>query len=349
MSSAENSNRSSAAAEAADWYARLRAQDVTEIDGLRFRAWISGAPERRQEFEALEKLWQGLGQLEQSPAMQRTREAITARRRRNAHPRARRQLAIAAAAILSVGTSTWFWQQLTLDVYVTDVGELRTIPLDDGSVVTLNTATKVKFDYSESTRRVELLKGQASFEVAKDPGRPFVVSVAGGEVRALGTVFDVYKENDKVTVTLLEGKVTVSPSIPQPDDAGDVTSQGSALRSEVQPLVLSPGEQISYEPTVISETLAPITIAAVDVRRVTAWRARKLAFRDTLLTDAIAEANRYSNDQIVLEAPGLTTARLSGSFEAGKNEIFAEGLRTFFGFKVARRSDGTIILTQAPE
>ncbi len=348
MSSAENSNRSSAAAEAADWYARLRAQDVTEIDGLRFRAWISGAPERRQEFEALEKLWQGVGRLEQSPAMQRTREAILVRRRKSAHPRARRQWAIAATTILSVGAAAWLWQHLTMDAYVTDVGELRTIPLDDGSVVTLNTATEVRFDYSENTRRVELLKGQASFEVAKDPARPFVVSVAGGEVRALGTVFDVYKDNDKVTVTLLEGKVTVSPSIPHSRDAGDV-SPSPALRGEVAPLVLSPGEQISYEPTVASETLEPITIATVDVRRVTAWRARKLAFRDTLLTDAIAEANRYSNDQIVLEAPGMAAARLSGSFEAGKNEIFAEGLRTFFGLEVERRDDGTIILTQAPE
>src|SRR5262249_22068718 len=163
----------------------------------------------------------------------------------------------------------------------------------------------------------------------------FVVKVGDREVRALGTIFDVYKNADKVTVTLLEGKVAVSPSgvdpstFRHPRESGDPSSPQSTSKAEVQPVVLSPGEQISYVPAVVSDTIESIRVAAVDMPRVTAWRARKLAFRDTLLTDAIAEANRYSKEQIVLEAPGMEAARLSGSFEAGKNELFAEGLRTF--------------------
>lgn len=352
MSSDENSSGSSAATEAADWYARLRAPDVTEIDGLRFRAWISGSPDRRREFEALEALWQGLGDTEQLPAMQRTREAILARRRKAVRPRARRRWAIAASILLCAGAAAWLWQHWTSNVYATDVGELRAIPLSDGSVVTLNTATEVRLRYTETARRIELVNGQASFEVAKDAARPFVVSVGGGEVRAVGTVFDVYKGKDKVTISLLEGKISVSPSLRHSRDRADAIPEAaptSAAQSEIAPFVLNAGEQVSYVPIAIAERPTPITITAVDVPRVTAWRIRKLAFKDTLVTDAIAEANRYSREQIVLEAPGMETARLSGSFEAGKNEVFAEGLRTFFGLQIERRGEDRIVLTRTAE
>lgn len=339
----DRTNHSSAADEAADWYARLRAQDVTEIDGLRFRAWLSGPPERRREFEALERLWQGASPLEQSPAMQRTRELILARRRKAARPRTRHIWAIAAMILLTMTLVVWYWLEPRSDALVTDVGELRSIPLSDGSVVTLNTATEVRLLYSNAERRMELLKGQANFEVARDAARPFIVKVGDREVRALGTVFDVYKGTDKVTVTLLEGKVAVSAV---PHGSGPFGAPEPTSSAEPAPLVLQPGEQVSYVPTTPVATVAPTKIAAVDVPRVTAWKARKLAFRDTLLTEAIAEANRYSREQIVLEAPGMAAARLSGSFEAGKNDLFAEGLRTFFGLRMEHRDDGRIVLTQ---
>jgi transmembrane sensor len=348
--SAADSNRSSAAAEAADWYARLRAQDLTEMDGLRFRAWLGGSAENRREFEALERVWRGIGALEQSPAMRHTRDAIIARRREAARPRARRMWAIAATTLLTLAAGSWYWLHRASNVYVTDVGELRTVPLSDGSIVTLNTATEVRLDYSDSRRRIELLRGQASFEVAKDPARPFIVSVGNQEVRALGTVFEVYKAADKVTVTLLEGKVAVSPLLEQKTGNPAESHQEQPADKAAEPVILNPGEQISYLlRAAVIQVPKPITIAAVDVPRVSAWRARKLSFRDTLLPDAIAEANRYSKEQIVLEAPGMETARLSGQFEAGKNELFAEGLRTFFGLEVEHRGDDRIILSRVSD
>jgi transmembrane sensor len=277
--------------------------------------------------------------------MQRTRDLIMARRRKAAGRSARRIWAVAATVVLTVSAAVWVLQRSASDVVVTDVGELRTLPLSDGSVVTLNTATEVRIHYSQTGRRIELLQGQASFEVAKDPARPFVVSAGGREVRALGTVFDVYKGKDKVTVTLIEGKVAVASSAGSPTVASPEAPVDAATKARAAPVVLNPGEQVSYTPTAMTEPLEPIAIAAIDVPRVTAWKARKLAFRDTLLTEAIAEANRYSHEQIVLEAPGMESARLSGSFEAGKNELFAEGLRTFFGLKVERQGDDRIVLT----
>jgi transmembrane sensor len=78
---------------------------------------------------------------------------------------------------------------------------------------------------------------------------------------------------------------------------------------------------------------------------VEAWRARKLDFSDTPLSEAIAEANRYSMVQIVLEAPAFKNERISGRFEAGRNDLFAEGLEGYFHFHVERSRDGQIVLT----
>jgi transmembrane sensor len=202
------------------------------------------------------------------------------------------------------------------------VGEQRTVPLADGSIIVLNTATELRLHYGVDRREVELVHGQASFDVAKDVRRPFIVRAGRGEVRALGTVFDVYRSSDTVTVTLIEGAVAVTP------DSGEV--------------VLAPGEQLTF-----ADGSGPAKRLAADVKRVTAWRARKLDFSDTPLAEAIAEANRYSVDHIILDAPDLEGARISGTFEAGKNDLLVEGLQSYFHLDARRTTDHHIVLTAA--
>jgi transmembrane sensor len=213
------------------------------------------------------------------------------------------------------------WQQLfAFDTFITDVGELRTIRLDDGSTVTLNTSSEIRVRLSRSARQIDLVAGQASFDVAQDPSRPFLVRVRGAEVLALGTMFDVYRRDRDAVVTLIEGRVSVAPN-------------GA-------PLVLSPGEQLTFG----APDRAPVRTTA-DLRRVSAWRSRKMDFVDTPLAEAITEANRYSRLKIDLRAPELADARISGIFEAGHNDIFAEGLRAYFGLQVHRAADDLIVLT----
>jgi transmembrane sensor len=338
MSNSRATERSSVATEAADWYARLHAENVTELDAVRFRAWIAGDPERRREFEAIDAFWDDLGAIENSPEVQRERAAIA--RRRALSPKVaaapattvRRRYrgkglwAAAAAMLLVLGAVIWIQQQ-TPDGYVTNIGEQRTVPLADGSVVTLNTATEIRLHFSADRRGVELVSGQANFEVAKDAGRPFVVTAGGSEVRAVGTQFDVYKTADKVTVTLIEGKVAVK----------EAQVLAGASPAEIN---LTAGEQVSYE----TKTGA-VQRANADIPRVSAWRARKLDFSDTPLADAIAEANRYSRVQIELDAPELQNARISGTFEAGRNDLFVEGLQSYFQLNIERQVDRRIILT----
>jgi transmembrane sensor len=337
MSDVKLTERSSIATEAADWYARLRAENVTELDAVRFRAWIAGDPERRREFEAIDEFWDDLGAIENSPEVLRERATIARRRALSLKPaiapaatrgtyNRKRVWAVAAAVLLVVGTLLLVQRQTT-DSYVTTIGEQRSVPLADGSVVTLNTATEIRLHFSADRRGVELVSGQANFEVAKDASRPFVVTAGGSEVRAVGTQFDVYRTADKVTVTLIEGKVAIKEA---PVEAG-------ARTVEVN---LAAGEQLSYE----TKTGA-VRRASADIPRVSAWRARKLDFNDTPLADAIAEANRYSRVQIELDAPELQGARISGTFEAGRSDLFVEGLQTYFQLNVDRPADRRIVLT----
>jgi len=338
MSDSHATKRSSIATEAADWYARLRAENVTELDAVRFRAWIAGDPERRREFEAIDAFWDDLGAIESSPEVLRELAVIARRRALASKPAiagsttirrrygGERFWAVAAAVLLTVGTLFWIQHQPT-DRYVTSIGEQRIVPLADGSVVMLNTATEIRVHFSPDRRGVELVSGQANFEVAKDARRPFVVTAGGSEVRAVGTQFDVYKTADKVTVTLIEGKVAVKEA---QVEAGTNTSE----------INLAAGEQVSYE-----VKTGAVRRASADIPRVSAWRARKLDFSDTPLADAIAEANRYSRVQIELDAPELQNARISGTFEAGRNDLFVEGLQSYFQLNIERQVDRRIVLT----
>jgi transmembrane sensor len=326
-----------AAIEAADWYARLRAENVSEIDAARFRAWIAADPAHRREFEAVDDFWDDLEAISASPEVLRERGAIARRRAagvpKNAGAGRRIVWAAAAAVLLVIGFMVWTHGART-DGYVTGVGEQRIETLSDGSVITLNTATEIRLHFSPERRGVELISGQANFEVAKDAARPFIVTAGNRSVRAVGTQFDVFKSGDKVTVTLIEGKVAVTPADASPTPA----LRSSSTQSDE--IVLAAGEQISY-----GLKSSPTAPKDADIPRVEAWRARKLDFSDTPLAEAIAEANRYSVVQIVLEAPAFKDERISGRFEAGRNDLFAEGLEGYFHFHVERLREGQIVLT----
>jgi transmembrane sensor len=326
-----------AAVEAADWYARLRAENVSEIDAARFRAWIAADPAHRREFESIDDFWSDLEVIAASPEVLRERAAIARRRaaaaRKPIRPGRRIVWAAAAAVLLVIGVVA-FTHGARTDRYVTGIGEQRIVTLSDGSVITLNTATDLRLDFSPARRGVELVSGQANFEVAKDAARPFVVTAGNRSIRAVGTQFDVFKSGDKVTVTLIEGKVAVTPADVSP------ASASRSLSTKPDEIVLAAGEQLSY-----GLKSAPTAPKDADIRRVEAWRVRKLDFSDTPLAEAIAEANRYSVAQIVLEAPAFKDERISGRFEAGRNDLFAEGLEGYFHFHVERLRDGQIVLT----
>jgi len=302
--------------QAAKWLTELPGASVETH--TRFVGWLKTSPRHVEEFLVFQALWSELDgldpqhQLDLQPliASARTHHAgaqIVPFRRiaqqlraavpsRLEHAGLRSYLAVAAAlACLSIA---FVWPGLRLlsprdDIYTTSIGEQRAIKLDDGSFVYLNTGSRVQIHYSNRTRELRLLDGEALFSVAPVKDRPFRVYAGDTVIEALGTQFDVYRRAENTTVAVIEGRV------------------GVAGRHSTAPTEASAGEQAA-----ISSTGAITKHQLADVADATAWRARRLVFTSNTLADVAAEFNRYNRLKIEIESDAVRSRRIIGTFSA---------------------------------
>jgi len=212
----------------------------------------------------------------------------------------------------------------------TSVGEQRTLILEDGSHVTLNTDTHVRVQYDSKRRAVYLQSGEALFDVARQgPEKPFVVIAAGREISALGTSFVVRRDTQRLSVTLMEGQISVAPSgaNQHPNEAGSRT--------------LNPGERLTYADDGTPKLDYP------SLSLVTAWRQGHVQLDNTALADAISELNRYSETQIVLNDQKVGSLPVTGVFRAGDSLSFARAMAQIYGFHWTERSR-QIVITGTP-
>jgi len=241
--------------------------------------------------------------------------------------------AIAAGFLLAVaGSLAWYVWQTEPD-YSTPVGGLSSVPMPDGSKVTLNTDSEIRVAVTENERRVELRQGEAFFEVAKDPSRPFVVIVGKKRVVAVGTAFSVRRNGDDVRVAITEGRVRI-------EDAADRSTAPDAVDDKV--LTLSAGSIARATDAGVLVQQKPIPEIQSDL----SWRTGYLIFRDTALADAIAEFNRYNVRKILIEDPNVAAIRVSGKFRSTQFEAFVRLLEEGFPVR-ARIVDGQIVLTDS--
>lgn len=318
---------SRAAEEAATWHGRLGRSLVSAEELAAFRDWRA-VPENAAAYQAVEALWRQSGKLASDPDIAALTQDALDRTRGVAPPKSPPWLpgglAAVAIALAAIGASaTWMNRA---PVYATQIGEQRTIRLTDGSVVALDTATRIRVNYRHDTRTLELLDGQALFTVAHDAERPFVVRSGEARVTALGTVFEVRKEAAGARVTLISGVVRV-----------DDTPAPTARR-----WTLSAGQQV--------DTVRPqATAHAVDLAAETSWTQGRLLFTDTPLAQAVAEVNRYLEDPIVLQGAGVVfDVEVNGAFNTGDREAFAAAAVDLFDLEQIRREDGALILRDRP-
>lgn len=203
--------------------------------------------------------------------------------------------------------------------FSTPVGARRIIPLVDGSRVELNTATIVRAALNDKRREVWLDKGEAYFEVAHLAGRPFVVHAGDRTVTVLGTKFSVRRDGEKVTVSVIEGRVRI-------DDA--------AKPNEVPTAIITAGDVAIAQgsSTLLSAKSEEHVAAAL------AWRDGVLNFDRTSLADAAAEFNRYNNKRIVIADAEAGEIRIGGTFEASNVDAFVRLLHDAYGLRVTATS-----------
>ncbi|QCB55641.1 DUF4880 domain-containing protein [Sphingopyxis sp. PAMC25046] len=208
----------------------------------------------------------------------------------------------------------------------TERGEVRRIALEDGSILTLNGSSAVQVRYEDDIRRIILRRGEASFEVAHNKQRPFVVSAEGLDVRAVGTEFVVGIEDGGVEVTVEEGVVAV----------------GGKASGAVQPRYIRRNEQFVAAATGPRKAV----LDAADVERRIAWRNGVLVFNGQQLGAAAEEVNRYSNLRVVIEDPTLARAEFMGVFKLGDAQAFAGAAAEAFNGEVVRRGDELVLVRQ---
>jgi len=219
-------------------------------------------------------------------------------------------MSVLAAVALLAGFQ-WFASRPQLQTYATRHGEQRSLQLPDNTVVRLNSDSAIAVSFDRHQRRVEVVRGQAYFEVAKDTARPFGVQVDGLLIKDIGTVFDVYRQGADTTVSVAEGQVQVWRAAPAPSTGWfGVDRYPSAPQG--RPIVdLTAGHQarIAASGRVESQGL-------VDVQRATAWTQGNIAFENQSIAAVAAEFNRYNNLQISVSDPRIATLPISGTFDA---------------------------------
>lgn len=319
--------RSRADEEAAGWFARLNQLSVTTEALWSFREWRR-EPVNREAYARVEAAWEAAGRHTADPEIRAmTAQALARRPVRPDKVRDRQGLrpvllAASAAATLGAALVVVWTLELTQPTYRTGVGEQRLVVLQDGSRVRLNTDSELKVRFRPGERRLVLARGEAFFEAAHDAKRPFVVDADGTQVRALGTRFDVRRDDTTVHVTLLEGRVTV----------------GSPGRPPAA--TLAPNQQLTVAGARVG---APVT---ADADEVSGWTTGRLSFRDEALDDALAEVNRYAIHKIRLDAPAALGRRpVSGVFNVGDTAAFVAAVSAYFDLKAETTADGSVRLT----
>jgi len=337
--------------EAAVWMARLHAPERTIKVEKGFRRWLVEKPSHAAAFETISTAWDLAGALQRRPFPKLTRWERAGFR----SGFLRAATAVCSIALLAlVGTLLY----VRSTGYTTGIGEQRVLSLDDGSRVTLNTSSQVVVHYSQRERRIDLKQGEVFFEVAKNADRPFIVTAGNHEVRAIGTDFMVRRDKQRLAITLVEGKVAVSPladplvsgsqneeistSVPEPQPASasghalQPASEGSAAqRSDV--FVLRPGQRLTF-----SERQPP-ELDAPSVEQIAAWRTGHIEFDDTMLADAVAEMNRYSATRIVIETPEAAALHINGVFRTGDTAAFAAALARSYGLMVEHGANELVL------
>jgi transmembrane sensor len=208
----------------------------------------------------------------------------------------------------------------------TAIGERRAIVLSDHSRLLLDTSSRVRIAFTGGARDLELLDGQAHFEVAPDPHRPFRVRTRAAEIVAVGTKFDVVAMPGQTTVTLIEGRVNVR-----------AISRSARLEPQMRSLI--PGQQLG-----ISAQEGLMDPRSVQVASATAWQRGMIVIDDLPVPEALAMMNRYSRQQIVVLGPALRMRKVSGVFRSGDVETEALVLERYFGLREVSRSEHEIVL-----
>ena len=325
--------------EAADWVARL---DANPEDRADFEAWLSSDARCFGAYARARALYLS-PQVETVLGGQRLPQwdVVT-----------RRGLMAAMAASLVAGL-VWLMPRgkaVPVRRFESVLGEVRTIPLEDGSQITLNTNSALTVEYRQTVRLIRLLRGEAFFEVARAPDRPFIVLGPMVQVRTVGTSYSVrLVKRGTMQVQVATGRVALeAPPSKLAQSVMRMADMWPGFRANEKSGVFVDADQAAtirlVDPAAESgEVLINISAVASDtLRQALMWRQGQLSFAGDTLAEAAAEFARYSRQKIVIKGTKLGQERISGLFAATDPHGFARAAAVSLGASI--KSDGDNII-----
>lgn len=329
-------SRQPTAAEAAAsrWLARLASPDITADERQQFESWLSEAPEHRAAIEAMSSTWERLRDLPRTP---------TPARRGASHPARLSGYAVAAAAALGLivlCATVWTVGRFDERVVVAQASAPVVEHLPDGSTVELNAQSVVRYRFRARERLVTMDEGEAFFDVAPDPKRPFLVRTPLGMLRVVGTSFSVRVGTDAVHTIVVSGTVEALPAAQTSGELDHrVGHESTALRGR-------PNEEIEF--TGRGATISSVGAAAVQRRL--AWRQGMLELDGETLGYAAREIERHTGVHFEFEEPAIEALRVGGYIKANDIGAFDALLQSNFGLYLQRIDDNLVrVVRRSPQ
>jgi transmembrane sensor len=324
--------------QASDWLAR-RDAGFAPGEVTQFEAWLAAAAEHRAAVAELSEAWDEINRPREMGRANHVLRELAARQQLRRRRRTTRVIAVSAlaAAAMWVIALRPFAPRSTAMLPVSVTLRPMQQTLTDGSSVELNAGAELAVEFSPARRGVKLLSGEAHFTVAKDPARPFVVSVGSVEVSAIGTEFLVRRAHDEIKVLVTEGKVGVVRTVSNAARSSIATA--ATARAASPEIVLAAGRQVVIS-TAIRDAAPNRTeqVAQNAIDAALAWRSKHVEFSGTPLSEAIALFNRQNKIQLTLGNPAHGRLRVSGMFWLDDPEGFARLLEASFSIKAQRAS-----------
>ena len=270
-----------------------------------------------------------------------------------------RPLILPALIVIMMLNLTFFWPnlipELPNNMYITSIGEHSTHTLEDGSVLTLNSNSQVEVYYTLSKRVINLLTGEAHFDVVSDPNRPFEVYAGNRMIKAVGTAFSVYRLENNIEVLVTEGNVDLaivqSTLLVKPKtfyknkvDFNQKLSPDSIENTVTVIASLKAGQSVSIPISSDSLDTPVVEYAQGDLVRKLSWLDGRLVFAGESLQEVVAEVSRHTPLIIEVMDPELKKLRIGGQVQAGETDALFDVLESGFGVEITRINKGHVQL-----
>ncbi|MDT8398226.1 MAG: FecR family protein [Pseudomonadales bacterium] len=337
---------------AALWIAKLDGSPLTESDAEELRAWLSEDIRHRNILLQLASTFDDtdvLTDLSELFPLQKDIRKDT-RQRRNWFGNLSMPVAAMASGLIVLTISVYFLFDINQStsaknhkstglVYQTAIGEQQSHTLVDGSVILLNTNSRIEVDFTTSARAVRLLFGEVNFDVAKNSAMPFVVYTNMGSIRAVGTTFSVRIFEEQVDVTVTEGRVKVLELEEPALQKKSVSVATIPANEEIMSLDAGQIGQFSKK----SHTSKNITSS--EITQMLSWQRGVLVFEGEMLSEAVKEISRYTDKEIIITDEELSRTRVGGYFKSNDIDATLKTLEDNFNIEVDRVTPDRILLS----